>query len=133
MVAPGITLTGGAIQLDPNTGEILNFKSLTVTQNTKVTTVQSYASRYAGLEELNIIDKTFAKLREVTLTYQLPAGLIKKSVIKKAEVSLVCRNVYLFFNKRYKDVDPDQFTQDGGSGLQTPTTRRFGFNVNLTF
>lgn len=132
-VAPGVTLTGGAIQLDPNTGEILNYKQLTAVPNTKVTTVQSYVSRYAGLEELNIIDKTFAKLREVTLTYQLPASLIGKSVIKKAEVSLVCRNVYLFFNKRYKDVDPDQFTQDAGTGLQTPTTRRFGFNINLTF
>ncbi len=133
LVAPGITLTGGAIQLDPNMGEITNFKSLTVVPNAKATSVQSYSSRYAGLEELNIIDKTFAKFREVTLTYQLPASLIKKSVIKKAEVSLVCRNVYLFFNKKYKDVDPDQFTQDGGSGLQTPTTRRFGFNINLTF
>jgi TonB-linked SusC/RagA family outer membrane protein len=133
LVAPGITLTGGAVLLDPNTGEILNMKDLTVVPNTKVTTVQSYSSRYAGLEELNIIDKTFAKLREITLTYQLPASLIGKSIIKKAEVSLVSRNVHLFFNKRYKDVDPDQFTQDAGSGLQTPTTRRFGFNINLTF
>jgi hypothetical protein len=39
----------------------------------------------------------------------------------------------LFFPKKYKDVDPDQFTQSGASDLQTPTTRRFGFNINLTF
>lgn len=133
LVAPGITLVGAIIKLDPNTGEITNMKDLTVVPNAKATSVQSYSSRYAGLEELNIIDKTFTKLREVTLTYQLPATLLGKSVVKKAEVSLVCRNVYLFFNKRYKDVDPDQYTQDGGSGLQTPTTRRFGFNINLTF
>lgn len=133
LVQPGITLTGGTIQLDPNTGEIINFKDLTVSPNTAKTTVQSYSSRYAGLQEMNMISKTFAKLREVTLTYQVPSSLIARSVIKKAEVSLVCRNAYLFFNKRYKDVDPDQYTQDSGSGLQTPTTRRFGFNFNLTF
>ena len=34
-VAPGITLTGPAIQLDPVTGEITNIKDLTVVQNSK--------------------------------------------------------------------------------------------------
>lgn len=132
-VAPGITLQGPAIQLDPVTGEITNFKDLTVTQNSKVTTVQSYSARYANVLELNMISKTFAKLREVTLTYQLPNSVLGKSFIKKAEVSLVGRNLLLFFPERYKDVDPDQFTQSNASDLQTPTTRRFGFNVNLTF
>ncbi len=132
-VAPGITLTGGTIILDPVTGEITNFKDLTVVQNAAVTTVQSYASRYANIQELDIISKTFGKLREVTFTYQLPATLLGKSFIKKAEVSLVGRNLLLFFPKKYKDVDPDQFSQSAASDLQTPTTRRYGFNVNFTF
>ncbi|HKZ68122.1 MAG TPA: hypothetical protein VJ111_17260, partial [Chitinophagaceae bacterium] len=122
-----------AIQLDPVTGEIINFKDLTVVQNSTATSVQSYSGRYANIQELNIISKTFPKLREVTLTYQLPSSLLGKSFIKKAEVSLVGRNLLLFFPEKYKDVDPDQFTQSGGSDLQTPTTRRLGFNVNLTF
>jgi hypothetical protein len=46
---------------------------------------------------------------------------------------LVGRNLLYFFPDRYKDVDVDQYTQDSGSGLQTPTTRSFGFNLNLTF
>lgn len=133
LVAPGITLTGAPIQLDPATGEILNMKELTVSPNKATTTVQNYSSRYASISELNMISKTFAKLREVTLTYQLPASLLAKSFFRKAEVSLVGRNLALFFPKRYKDVDPDQFTQASGSDLQTPTTRRFGVNINLTF
>ncbi len=133
LVAPGVVLTGGNIVLDPVTGEILNYKDLTVGQNTKATSVQSYSSRYANILEMNIIDKTFGKLREITLTYQLPGALLGKTFIRRAEVSLVGRNLLLFFPKKYKDVDPDQFTQAGGSDLQTPTTRRFGFNLNLTF
>ncbi|MEI9912065.1 MAG: SusC/RagA family TonB-linked outer membrane protein [Bacteroidota bacterium] len=133
LVVPGVVLTGGTIQLDPVTGEILNFKDLTVSQNANATSVQNYSSRYASILEMNMIDKTFGKLREVTLTYQLPATLLGKSFIKKAEVSFVGRNLLLFFPEKYKDVDPDQFTQSGASDLQTPTTRRFGFNVNLTF
>ena len=134
LVAPGITLTGPAIQLDPVTGEIMNMKDLTVvTKQLKQLLYKVIPARYANILELNMISKTFAKLREITLTYQLPASLLGKSFIRKAEVSLVGRNLLLFFPKRYKDVDPDQFTQSGASDLQTPTTRRFGFNVNLTF
>ena len=134
LVTPGITLTGGAIILDPVTGEIKNFNSLKVEQNLKATSVQSYSSRRASLAELDIIDKTFTKLREVTLGYTLPSTLLARTkFIKKAEVSLIGRNLYLFFPEKYKDIDPDQFTQSGGSDLQTPSTRRFGFNLNLTF
>ncbi len=132
LVAPGIKLNG-TIQLDPVTGEITNMKDLTVVNNAQKTTVQNYSSRYANIAELNIINKTFAKLREVTLTYQFPESLFRKSFIRKAEFSLVGRNLLLFFPSRYKDVDPDQFTQANGSDLQTPSTRRFGFNINLTF
>lgn len=133
LVAPGITLTGAPIQLDPVTGEITNMKDLTVSPNTAKTSVQNYSSRYANILELNIISKTFAKLREITFTYQLPQGFLGNSFIKRADVSLVGRNLALFFPKQYKDVDPDQFTQAGASDLQTPSTRRFGFNINLTF
>jgi len=52
-----------------------------------------------------------------------------------------------FFPNKYKDIDIDQYSQGsynvgsngayGGStyqsGLQTPTTRSYGFNFNLTF
>lgn len=131
-VASGITLSG-TIKLDPITGEIINMHELTVVNNTKATTVQNYSSRYANILELNMISKTFAKLREVTFTYTLPQALLGRTFIKNAEISFVGRNLLLFFPKRYKDVDPDQFTQAGGSDLQTPTTRRFGVNVNLTF
>ena len=135
-VGRGITLTGGQIQIDPVTGEILNFDKLTVVPNTKTTTVQQYLSRVANgtNTELMYMDKTFTKLREVTLTYNFPAkALSKVSFIKGANVSLVARNVFLFFNPDLKDVDPDQFTQQAGSDIQSPSTSRFGFNLNLTF
>ncbi len=130
-VANGIVLVGVPV-LDPVTGEITNWKDLSTAPNTKSTTVQNYSSRYASIQDLNIISKTFAKLREVTLTYKLPQGIFGKA-FNQASVSFVGRNLLLFFPNRYKDVDPDQFMQSSGSDLQTPTTRRFGVNFNLTF
>ncbi|MBC7888150.1 MAG: SusC/RagA family TonB-linked outer membrane protein [Ferruginibacter sp.] len=131
-IANGIVLVGTPV-LDPVTGEITNWKSLSTAPNTTKTTVQNYVSRYASIFDQNIISKTFAKLREVTLTYNLPQNVFGGKLFKQASVSFVGRNLLLFYPSRYKDVDPDQFTQSSATDLQTPTTRRFGFNINLTF
>jgi len=130
----GVNLTGAHIILDPITGEILNYKDLTVTQNTTKSQVQPFVTRMASVPDLDIIKKTYAKLREVTFTYVLPKNLFgNRSFIREATVSLVGRNLLYFFPNKYKDVDVDQYTQNSGSGLQTPTTRSYGFNVNLSF
>lgn len=130
----GVNLTGAPIVLDPITGEITNMKDLTETQNTTKSQVQPFVTRMASIPDLDIIKKTYAKLREVTITYNLPQSVFgSKSFIHEASVSLVGRNLLYFFPNRYKDVDVDQYTQDSGSGLQTPTTRSYGFNLNLSF
>jgi hypothetical protein len=72
------------------------------------------------------------KLREVVLTYSIPQKYLKKTLLQQASISFVGRNL-LYFAER-TDIDIEQYTgNDGYSGLQTPTTRRFGFNINLTF
>ncbi len=130
----GVNLTGAAINLDPLTGVITNFKDLTETPNTTKSQVQPFVTRESSIPDLDIIKKTYVKLREVTFTYTIPQSLFgKKAFIQKATVSLVGRNLFYFFPNRYKDVDVDQYTQDSGSGLQTPTVRNYGFNVNLSF
>jgi len=130
----GVNLTGAAIVLDPITGDITNFKDLTETQNTTKSQVQPFVTRMASISDLDVIKKTYTKLREVTFTYTLPQTLFgNKSFFKEASVSLVGRNLLYFFPDKYKDLDVDQYTQDSGSGLQTPTTRNYGFNINLSF
>jgi TonB-linked SusC/RagA family outer membrane protein len=130
----GVNLTGAPIQLDPITGQITNYKSLTEIKNTTKSQVQPFVTREASIADLDIIKKTYVKLREVAITYNLPEKVFGKiGFIKKASVSFVGRNLLYFFPNRYKDVDVDQYTQDSGSGLQTPTTRSYGFNLNLSF
>ncbi|MBS4066874.1 MAG: SusC/RagA family TonB-linked outer membrane protein [Chitinophagaceae bacterium] len=134
-VGAGVTWVGVKPIVDPVTGEITNFKDLTIVPNTKAVTVQNYASRYASSSERDFIfqDRTFAKLREVTLTYNIPANVLKHAkFISSMNVSLVGRNLILFYNES-KDVDPDQFTQQVFSDIQSPSTRRYGFNINIIF
>lgn len=135
-VGEGVVVSNGqAINYDSQTGAITNLSALQFGPNSKMVYVQDYVSKYYGYTEANLMSKTYAKLREVTLTYSLPSKYLQKYLISKASVSLIGRNlIYFYKDKRFKDVDLDQYNYATSStGLQSPTTRRFGLNLNLTF
>jgi hypothetical protein len=97
--------------------------------------VQDYVSKYYNVDEANLMSKTFTKLREVTLGFNFPKKMMAKSAIQKASVSVYGRNLLYFYkDKRFKDVDLDQYNYAAAStGLQSPTVRSYGFNLNLSF
>ncbi|AXY77282.1 SusC/RagA family TonB-linked outer membrane protein [Paraflavitalea soli] len=131
-VGEGVVISNGtAIEYD-NLGNVTNYGKLQYAMNTTPTYLQDYISFYYNTNEANLIDKTFAKLREVTLTYTVPQNILGKSFMKQASISLVGRNL-LYFSK-YKDVDIDQYAgSQGSSSLQTPTAKRYGVNINIVF
>src|SRR5690606_16475248 len=87
-----------------------------------------FATYTNGIDESVLYDRTFVKLRELTLSYQIPSNLLTKTPFKTASFSLVGRNLLLWSKVPYMD-------PDGYSGLQLaePTVRNIGFNVNLKF
>jgi hypothetical protein len=97
--------------------------------------VQEYVSEYYAINEANLMSKTFASLREITIGYDLPSKLLQKSFISKVTLSLIGRNLLYFYkDPRFKDVDLDQYNYATTQTLlQTPTTRRYGFNINVVF
>jgi TonB-linked SusC/RagA family outer membrane protein len=133
-VGEGVKIVSGTPVYDPVTGKLTNEKTLGFAPNDIKTFAQDYISRYYGQDGGNLMDKTFSKLREITLGYTFPESLMKKTVFRSATVSFVGRNLFYFQEKQNKDVDLDQFagTQTSTS-LQTPTVRRFGLNINLVF
>ncbi len=130
----GVIITNGTPQYDAVTGRITNYKDLTFAPNNIKTFAQDYVSRYNSTAEGNLMSKTFAKLREITLGYTIPTTIIGKTFIKSATVSLVGRNLFYFADKKHKDVDLDQYAgSQNSSSLQTPTIKRYGLNINLVF
>jgi hypothetical protein len=131
-VGEGVNLTSGAIKIDQE-GNITNESELTFNSgNTNATFLQDWISRYYNTNETNMISRTFSKLREVIFTYNIPSSALSKTFINRASVSFVGRNLLYFAEK--KDIDIEQYGgYEGGSGLQTPTTRRYGLNLNITF
>ncbi len=143
-VGPGVVIASGTPTYGPG-GVITNLSSLTFAPNTTVVGVQGYISSGLGgnFDEYYMISRSFAKLREATFGYSLPSSLLQGSFIKKASISIVGRNL-LYFAAR-KDIDLDQYASgydastkalvggSGGSDLASPTARRYGLNIHLTF
>jgi TonB-linked SusC/RagA family outer membrane protein len=132
-VGEGVVISNGAsIEYDAVTGAITNYDELQFAPNTTPTYLQDYISRYYAAEEFNVMSRTYAKLREVTLSYNIPASFLERSFIRNASISLVGRNL-LYFSKK-TDMDIDQFVAPNAyATLQSPSMRRYGFNINLTF
>lgn len=97
--------------------------------------MQDYVSKYYNVDESNLMSKTFSKLREVTLGYDFPKAWLDKSFIRKASVSVYGRNLLYFYgDKRFKDVDLDQYNYATSTTvLQSPTVRSYGVNLNVSF
>jgi hypothetical protein len=78
---------------------------------------------------------TNTRLRELVLSYNIPSDIIRKfKVIKRAEVSIVGRN--LFFFQRSAPIDAEITRGVNGGGLEycaLPSTRNYGININMSF
>ncbi|AUD07587.1 SusC/RagA family TonB-linked outer membrane protein [Spirosoma pollinicola] len=127
----GVQVSNGASINYNSDGFVTNYAELQFQPNTTKAFLQDYIARRYGFDGGNMISRSFVKLREVVLGYSLPQTFISRLGVKQASVSFVARNLLYFAEK--KDIDIDQFTSGGRSDLQTPTTRRYGFNLNLTF
>ena len=97
------------------------------------------ASAFRAVQTNYYSSAAFWKLREVVLSYNVPAKLLGGGrYVKGASVSLVGRNLLMFRPKTNQWTDPE-FSNTTGNAIgltsltQTPPTRIFGFNVNLTF
>lgn len=131
LVGEGVIITGGTPQIS-NEGVITNMDELTVSRNTTATNLQDWLSRYYNTNEGNLMSRTFVKLREVVISYSVPASLLERTFIRKASLSLVGRNLLYF--AEHKDIDIDQYAgYQAGSSIQSPALKRYGFNINITF
>jgi TonB-linked SusC/RagA family outer membrane protein len=105
---------------------------------------ETYYKEHIGDGENNdywIRDGSFVKLKELTLTYDLPGTLLKRGFIKGLSVSLTGRDLAVW--SKVKWIDPEIYGSDDENrwlkvpGVSksggVPSTRSMGFSVNLQF
>jgi len=82
-------------------------------------------------------DATYFKLRELSLSYRLPEVFVNKLGLGTAQVSFIGRNLLLFSD--VPSIDPETYSirngifVNGFESTQLPSTRSWGFSVNIGF
>ena len=92
----------------------------------------AYYGGLFGLNEEWIFDSSYAKLREISLGYNLDKKLLSKTPFKNASLSVTARNVAMLWAS-VKGYDPSELERYWYEGGQLPQTRTIGFNVKLGF
>ena len=126
------------LEVKNDQGEVIGYeenKNVTVNSGGK----NFWTDIYRSWRAASIISANSWKLREVALTWNLPARWMEKSkVFQSAAVSLVGRNLFYWTPDTNVWGDPDMWS---GSSSNAPGVvanamvgyRTFGFNINLTF
>lgn len=106
------------------------------THTVPVSGLRSYYDNYKIYSDLFLHDGSFVKLRQVILTYNLPALDLKAVHIQSASISLVSRNLWTIY-KKTDNFDPEQsFTNSNNQGFESiglPRTRSIGVNLAVKF
>jgi len=98
-----------------------------------------WVNNYRLISENFVNPNWFIKLRDVNISYNLPASLIKKTkIFSGAQVAVYGRNLFTIIDKMNFYTDPEfSFTAGNGLGInntgQTPPVRQYGINVNFQF
>ena len=105
------------------------------------TGIQNWFNNYGAGEggEFYLLDRSYVKLRNITLAYQLPKSIVSKLYLSDITLSLFCNNVFTWTHKANKYIDPEGSTVGNdlsgmfGELYVNPACRTFGFNVGLKF
>lgn len=96
-----------------------------------------YSSVYANISEANVYSTSFVKLRNVSLSFDLPKSVCEKTrFISSASLSVSARNILLWTPLPNADPESSQGNgnmQGGFDYMSLPQTRSMGVGLNLTF
>ncbi len=95
--------------------------------------------RADALDPMYVIDKSFVKLREIVLAYQLPKSTLEKSPFSAVSFSIFARNLFVWTPVDNQFVDPEVTTfgndiqADFGEFSANPSVRTYGVGLKASF
>jgi TonB-linked SusC/RagA family outer membrane protein len=95
-----------------------------------------YNDTKGSIDEMNVYETSYIKLREVALRFQLPASVVALLRMQAASISLVGRNFLLWSTLPNVDPETSQGMGNGVMGFEyvsLPQTKSYGVTLNLTF
>ncbi|WP_316834147.1 SusC/RagA family TonB-linked outer membrane protein [Pedobacter nutrimenti] len=128
------------IEVKNAAGQVTGYKenSTAVTENNFFSLYYTNDGKGVVYKEL-IKDKTFLKLREITLSYALSEKIAKKIGASKASLTVYGRNLLTWLPKENRMIDPEvsnlgnDLSSELGEFRSGPSTKNFGLTLNVTF
>ena len=100
---------------------------------------QSYwTDVYNDVKSNYVKDATALKLRELAVTYELPANLVRKTPLSKVSLGFIGRNLMTWLPAENRFSDPEFNNTNSnaigvGGYFQSPPTKSLGFSLNVEF
>jgi TonB-linked SusC/RagA family outer membrane protein len=110
----------------------------TTTPNTIPVNPEVYWEDRAFLDMANYVyDATYVKLRQVSISYNLPKKLIDKSPFSNISIGIYGRNLWIIYSKLpYMDPEVNSSNSKNAYGFESnaaPSSRSIGANLKLVF
>lgn len=129
-----------------NIGNDANGKPLFVENTTPLYMTNSGIQNFydaGGIEggEQYLIDRSFAKLRNISLSYTLPMSIVRSIRLSEVTFGVFCNNVFTWTACGNKYIDPENTSYGNRGDLAAqfgelycnPSCRIWGFNLGLKF
>jgi len=102
---------------------------LDMQQRDRLTSNNQAPATFYNRSNIRVADGSFARLRNVTLSYNLPGNLLQKAKIKGAQVQVQGQNLYLWAAPRLNGQDPEAIS----TGISIPAPKSVSMGIKLSF
>jgi hypothetical protein len=113
----------------------LSGSDTTFVQNDVPVSGNDYYTRLYAIPEAHMVDATYVKLRELTLSYDVPSRFTNQLHLDGLQLSLIGRNLYLWTPSSNPHIDPetasDASNVQGFEYGQVPSARSFGIDISV--
>lgn len=105
---------------------------------TEVTDYRTYWSNNSNIDEANIQDASFIRLRDVSVSYDFPKAVLDKISLKGLVFTVSGRNLWLKTSDSFTGSDPENSLYGSGNGqglsnYAVPSSKSINFALKLTF
>lgn len=126
---------------DPNTGEpLLDGSGNKIPNTIQQGANEVYFLNYVDPSGQGIFDGSIVRLREISLSYNIPSKLLEKTPLGSLSFTLQGQNLWYWAPNVPKgtNFDPEVISTGVGNGLgldfqTTPTSKKYGFSIKATF
>ncbi|WP_316836507.1 SusC/RagA family TonB-linked outer membrane protein [Pedobacter nutrimenti] len=107
----------------------------------KFTNIPSYVAGFDSFRrntdyytkaDINVVSASYAKIRDITLSYSLPENLLRKVKIKSASLSFQVTN-FMVWKANDRGIDPEAIDLNSGIVTKPPFRHSYNISTNITF